>query len=116
VRYAAARESAWRTGPPKWAFSAYGILLATVHLVLAGAGVGRWLELWDGAWPFYGTLLAITSGSAVAIHYARRRRPSGEVYGAPWGGDPYGYGGGYGEGVHGGGEGLDLPRAPVGER
>ncbi len=109
-RFAAARESAWRTGPPKWSFTAYGILLATAHLGLAGFGVGSWLALWDAAWPFYGSLIAITSGSAVAIHYARRRPV------APWGGDPYQLDP-YTNGGHGdGGDELDLPRPPVGGR
>ena len=37
-RFAVSRESAWRTGPPKWTFTAYGVALATVHLALAGFG------------------------------------------------------------------------------
>ncbi|OQC42273.1 MAG: hypothetical protein BWX64_00290 [Acidobacteria bacterium ADurb.Bin051] len=86
-----ARDTAWREGPPKWTFSAYGIALATVHLVLAGFGVGSWLTLWDGAWPFYASLLAITSGSAVALHLGRQRR---RPVVPDWGADPYGLGGG----------------------
>jgi len=115
-RFAVSRESAWRTGPPKWTFTAYGVALATVHLALAGFGAGRWFDLWEAAWPFYASLLAITSGSAVAIHYARRRNRGGA-----WGGDPYGTPLGYaGElydgGGHDAGDGLDLPRPPVGGR
>ena len=113
-RFAVSRESAWRTGPPKWTFTAYGVALATAHLALAGFGAGRWFDLWEVAWPFYASLLAITSGSAVALHYARRRRPVGAWGGEEWhgaGGDPYTMGGDGGDA-----ERLDLPRPPVGER
>jgi len=81
---------------------------------LAGLDVGRFFDLFDLAWPFYGTLIAITSGSAVALHLGRRRRPVAAWGGEEWhgvSGDPYTMGGEGGDA-----ERLDLPRPPVGER
>jgi len=76
---ASKQETPWREGPPKWLYTAYAVGLATIHLALAGLDVGRFFDLFDLAWPFYGTLIAITSGSAVALHLGRRRaaRPLG---------------------------------------
>lgn len=62
------RESAWRTGPPKWTFTAYGVLLASVHLVFAAGDWRRAFDLWREAWPFYASLVGITSAAAVVIH------------------------------------------------
>ncbi|HRS37467.1 MAG TPA: hypothetical protein P5144_16110 [Thermoanaerobaculia bacterium] len=67
------QETPWREGPPKWLYTAYAVGLATIHLALAGLDVGKFFDLFDLAWPFYGTLIAITSGSAVALHLGRRR-------------------------------------------
>lgn len=72
-------ETAWREGPPKWVYTAYAVSLATIHLALAGLDIGRYYDLFEPAWPFYASLIAITSGSAVALHLGRRRaaRPLG---------------------------------------
>jgi hypothetical protein len=111
---ASKQETPWREGPPKWLYTAYAVGLATIHLALAGLDVGRFFDLFDLAWPFYGTLIAITSGSAVALHLGRRRRPVAAWGGEEWhgvSGDPYTMGGEGGDA-----ERLDLPRPPVGER
>ena len=62
-------------GPPKWSYTAWGILLATGHIGLAGFNVGRFFDLWPAAWSFYSTLILITSGSAVAIYLGGKRAP-----------------------------------------
>lgn len=68
------KQSAWREGPAKWVFTAYGILLASVHLALAGFDVGKFFDLFEIAWPFYAALIGITSTAAVAIHRSARRQ------------------------------------------
>lgn len=57
----------WEEGPPKWFYTAWGVVLATLHVALAGFGVEKFLELWDDAWQFYATLIGITSAAAVII-------------------------------------------------
>ncbi len=71
---AAQRPTFWREGPAKWIFTAYGILLATAHLALAGFDVGKFFDLFEIAWPFYAALIGITSTAAVAIHRSARRQ------------------------------------------
>lgn len=64
----------WKEGPAKWIFTAYGILLATAHLVAAGFNVGKFFELFEIAWPFYASLIGITSTAAVFIHRGAQAR------------------------------------------
>lgn len=60
----------FRDGPPKWTYTAFALVVVTVHLALAGFRVGQFAELWDDAWIFYSGLLATTTAGAVAIHRA----------------------------------------------
>lgn len=62
------QSTVWRDGPPKWTYTAWGIVLATVHIALAGFKVGQFQELFEVAWPFYSTLIGITSAAAVIIN------------------------------------------------
>lgn len=115
------RESAWRTGPPKWTFTAYGVALATVHLVFAAGDWRRAFDLWREAWPFYASLVGITSAAAVVIH-RRGRAAAGLEAGGLLGNDDdtggdvdetiAGSWGGVGNGQRraGDGAGDDLPR------
>jgi hypothetical protein len=61
-------------GPPKWAFTVYGLAIATIHLALAVVDYGRAFELWEAAWPFYSILLGTTSATSAWIHTRRRGR------------------------------------------
>jgi hypothetical protein len=83
------RRSAWRTGPPKWAYSGWAIALASAHLALAGFDVGRFFDLFEVAWPFYSTLIGITSATAATLHVTGRRPPGAapdpEIPGIPRG-------------------------------
>lgn len=74
------RRSAWRTGPPKWAYTAYGVALATLHLGLAAADWRRAFDLWREAWPFYASLVAVTSAAATVLH-VQGRTSAGSYYG-----------------------------------
>ena len=69
------RRSSWRVGPPKWSYSAWAIVLASGHLALAGFNVGRFFDLFEVAWPFYSTLIGITSATAATLHVTGRRQP-----------------------------------------
>lgn len=89
------RRSAWRTGPPKWCYTAYGVGLATVHLALAAADWRRAFDLWREAWPFYAALVGITSAAATVLHVQRRAVESGTSRGFDVGDDSEG-GVGYG--------------------
>jgi hypothetical protein len=73
-RRAAGPRNWWSEGPPKWAFSTFGLLVATLHLVLAGFDVAKFGPLWEVAWPFYSTLLGIGTAGAVAFEAMNRRR------------------------------------------
>lgn len=76
---AARRPSFWEKGPAKWVFTAYGILLASVHLALAGFNIKKFFDLFDVAWPFYASLIGITSTAAVMIHKRTRNRSIAET-------------------------------------
>lgn len=59
--------------PPRWAFTVYGVSLASVHLLAATFDVGRSFDLWEMAWPFYAALIGTTSAAAAYIDRNRRR-------------------------------------------
>ena len=59
--------------PPRWAFTAYGVGLASLHLVLALFDVERAFDLWDKAWPFYSGLIFTTSAAAAVIDVKKRQ-------------------------------------------
>lgn len=58
--------------PPSWAFTAYGLALVTVNLILAVADVGRSFDvLREAAWLYSGLIF---STSAAAAYIKRPRR------------------------------------------
>lgn len=64
----APKRRTFSDGPPKWTYTAVGLLLSVVHLALAGFKVGQFAELWAVAWPFYSGLLVTTTAGAVILH------------------------------------------------